>query len=167
VHEIGPRKLEAACDRAAKAGSFDHGGGHGKPEGGEPGDCWQDVQEEQRPERKEDDDSRGEGDGELPPRHRPVADEDRAADERRGYDRRAGRQADDGSGRATEVDQDDVEDGRAEPQRERRPEVLPIEANRLGNELTDGPRFRRQGGRKLLRSSRPGHAPNATAGHRQ
>jgi hypothetical protein len=166
VDEIGARELRPSTQRGSEAEPLDERRRHGKADEREPRKR-DDVEPRQHEDALQDERHEGdEADRECVP-DVPLVDVDGKPDAARADVReRPDRRPQDRDQRPIErVGQlrEHERDGRwPEPERERRPEAGAVEADRLGDELSDGSRLGRERRRKL----RPGHVPRLARKHR-
>lgn len=154
---VGAPQSVPAPERVEDARAFDHGRRNGQTDEGKPCDRGQDVQEDEGGKRQEDDHADDEGPRKAAPLDGPPGDDRRGPHVRGGHERDSHSEADDRLGAPVQRGQERPEDADRHAERERRPEPARVEAERLGHDLPDSARLRRQRRRQgLLRLPRHG-----------
>ena len=144
VDEVRSSELHGATERRRERTRLEDDDGHDEPDECEPHEPRQHEEHDEERERRERDHAGDDGERPASPvEASPTHDRD-GADERRGQDDPADRRQQQKLFCAARCADEHPEDGRADTERERGPEVTPVEANRLGDELADSPLIGRQ-----------------------
>ena len=158
VDVVGARQLDRAPEGRAKAAPLEEDGRHGEPEEREPREPRKDERARQQRHRGEDEHPGRERAGE---RAAPLLlrDEDAGGDVGDRHEHRPRRDEDEEPLEPVKRRERDDEDRGRHAERERGPEAPPVEANRLGDELSDRPRLGRKRRRELTAGAAPRHQP--------
>lgn len=142
VHVVRERELSRTDKRRPRADPFDHDDRNGEPEQRKPRERRKHEEAEERGHRRKHDEPEQQRRDECARRPAPRSDEQHGADVRRGQqgrrcpeDQRLGRQRVAGGHL--------VDRRHRQAECERRPEAVPVEADRLRDHLADGPELRR------------------------
>jgi hypothetical protein len=144
VDVVGPPQPVPPLERVEEARALDHRRRDCETDEREPRDRGQDVQEDERWKRQEDDNADDEGRHQPAPLDGPPGNDRRGADVRGRYERDSDGEADDLLAAAVQRRQQRPEDADRHAERERGPEAVPVEPERLGHDLPDRPRLWRQ-----------------------
>lgn len=163
MDEVRAGELHAAPQRIPEATALDERDRHGQPDEGEerqrddvePGQDEDPLQDQ----RQECDQADGESGADVPPVDADGEPDAAGADVRERPDRGPDHRDDGPLEDVRQLGQHECDSRRPESESERRPEAGAVEADRLGDELSDGSRL----GRERRRELRPGHAPQASA----
>lgn len=138
VHVVDPRKAARPSHSFTRPEPLGEDRRHREPRKREPGQRREDVEPDEDPHGQEHEDPDHERGQEDTPRRPASEDEHARADVAEREERRP--QDEEGSLSLLVVaDRELVEDGDDEPDRERSPEAPLVEADRVSDELTDGP----------------------------
>ena len=138
VNVVGPREPARPAERGPDAEPFEQCRRNGEADEGEPRDRGQDVEPDEDADRQEDDHADDEGPRHGAPRRALPRRERAGPDVGEREEGRSDREQDPLRLRAL-PDGELIEDRDDEPERERGPEPPAVEADRVGDELADGP----------------------------
>ena len=160
VDVVGPREPDSAGERGAHAEVLDERRRNGQPEQREPGEAREDVDRDEERNGQEDDDRHEVRHERLLPQERRAQHERHGSHVAQRDEQRRHRQQREPLIAARALPHEGVRHDDRNAQSQRPPELRPVRADRLADELADRPlrggKRRRQGTLSLLRSPRHG-----------